>query len=840
MDSNRAPVTLSSVQIALPAWWFWRRFSLRRVLRNPLRVIAVVLSVAIATTLCTAVVKVSFASVSSFEQSLGIGDPRSAVLLSPIGGRFELTEIRRCLTPITPYADIVAVRRESGVLQSRAGTRAVSIAGVAGYGSFADIPGERGKAWEISPMIRQSLGLAEGDVVSLDVGGTVLKLEVPDLSARLLRGEIVDVVVPLEKLKEDRFVDSVALTPRSGTPDTFIQGFASSLRDCFGSTVGVRIETYQQPLERSEQLLAAYRMNILIMAGVTLLVCGLLISQATHVALRSQLRELSILRSLGVSRIACFGIVVIEGAFLTFLGALLGGSVGYPIAVWMTGFLINTAQDIYQVSIVPFGVGYTITQSVIVLLGITVCGATASALSARSVLSLAPCRGTRREQVHNQPIHSGQAIVLAFLGAFICAVSIMLVTLFGGAALSYLSVASVLAAAVLCSPAAIVCVASFMPYASSYLAPRLAKGSLRVAGRHFLFSGVAASLAIALMIGLSLMVSSFHGTLSQWSATRLAGDLFVSAALSGNGNESRIESRYIEQIRAYRGFEAVVPYYETTSDVGTHSVVVGGTDISRQCARAVYTFLQGECEGAWQTGALISESAARKLKLSMGSSFILEGDSFIVSGIIQEFGTEAPLIIIDEEVFTRHYPAHYPKTITIDLVASQSREQARAWLETLDPKLLVVRDSGELRALVDTLFTRTFRVTESVRWIVFVLAILGMVSTGAQYVWERRREFKASYVLGVSPRVLALSVGLEVGGIAVAALLTGVVAGSGIGWCLTRYINPSVFGWTLRYELSAAPFVEAAMLPLVAAGFSVLIALRLVRVIMRSIRMADE
>jgi ABC-type antimicrobial peptide transport system permease subunit len=840
MDSGRAPVKRDGDRIVFPAWWFWRRFSLRRVLRNPLRVVAVVLSVAIATTLCTAVVKVSFASVSSFEQSLGIGDPRSGVLLSPIGGRFELSEIRRCLTPITPYADIVAVRRESGTLQSRAGTRAVSVAGIAGYGSFLDVAGGRGDAWEISPTIRQSLNLAKGDVVSLDVGGTVLKLEVPDLSARLLRGEIVDVVVPLEKLKEDRFVDSVALTPRSGAPDTFIQGFAASLHECFGATVGVRIETYQQPLERSEQLLAAYRMNILIMAGVTLLVCGLLISQATHVALRSQLRELSILRSLGVSRTACFGTVVIEGAFLTFLGALLGGTVGYPIAVWMTGFLINTAQDIYQVSIVPFGVSYNIIQGIVVLLGITVCGGVASALSARGVLTLAPCRGTRREQVHNQPIRGSRASALAVLGVLVCVVSIGLVTFFGGVELSYLSVASVLAAAVLCSPAAIVSVARFMPYARLYLAPRLAKGSLRVAGRHFLFSGVAASLAIALMVGLSLMVSSFHGTLSRWSATRLAGDLFVSAALSGSGNEGRIESRYVEQIHSYRGFEAVVPYYETTSEVGQHSVVVGGTDISRQCARAVYTFLQGGCEEGWQTGALISESAARKLKLSLGSSFMLEGDSFSVRGIVQEFGTEAPLIIIDEQVFTRRYPAHRPKTITIDLADSQSREQARAWLEALDPKLLVIRDSGELRALVDTLFTRTFRVTESVRWIVFVLAILGIVSTGAQYVWERRREFKTACVLGVSPRVLALSVGIETGGIAVAALLTGVVAGSGIGWCLTRYINPNVFGWSLSYELAVTPFIEAATLPLVTAGISTLIALRLIRVIMQSVRMADE
>jgi len=824
-------------------WWLWRRFSLRQILRNPLRIVAVIASVALATTLWSAVLKVSIASVSTFEQSLGFGESQSGILVSPVGGRIEERAVQRCFAPLSAYADIAAIRREAGVLRTKTGSRVVSVAGVAGYGTSQGVALSRDSRWEVSPETREALGLIAGESITLSVAGASFNAIVPELSGRLLQGELVDVVVPFEEMASPAYIDSVVLKPRTGNTADFVRDISSFIRSCLAGSPEVRIETFEKPLQRAENLLAAYRMNIVIMAGVTLLVCGLLVSQATHVALRAQLRELSILRSLGVSRGSCFATVVVEGALLSLLGALLGSTVGYPIAVWLTGFLINTAQEIYQVSMQPFGLGYSFTQVLAVLVGISLWGAFSSACAARGVLSLAPYRGTRREQIHNHPLQKRTATVCAVVGLLVCASCIALAEYVGGTIYSYISVASVLFCAVLCSPLAMALVARSIPITAGLLALRLARGSVRAAGRHFLLSGVAASLAIALMTGLSLMVLSFHGTLSRWSATRLSGDLFVSAALSGNGNEGRIEPRYVDAIRGNAAFSAVVPYYETTSEVNQRSVVVGGTDISLQCQRSVYTFLQGGCEskgGLWDNQVLVSESAARKLNLAVGAIFTLEGIDLAVRGILQEFGTEQPLVVIDQRIFQQRYPEHHPKTLTLDLTSSGERNRIRESIVALAPELLIVRDSRELRDLVDTLFNRTFRVTESVRWIVFVLAILGLVSTGVQYVWERRREFKTASIIGVPRFTLALSVGVETGAVALAALVTGLITGSAIGWCLTRYINPYVFGWSLTFTLSTRPFAEAVLFLLAVVLLSTLISWRIFGMIARTVRLADE
>ena len=116
--------------------------------------------------------------------------------------------------------------------------------------------------------------------------------------------------------------------------------------------------------------------------------------------------------------------------------------------------------------------------------------------------------------------------------------------------------------------------------------------------------------------------------------------------------------------------------------------------------------------------------------------------------------------------------------------------------------------------LVETLFNRTFRVTDSVRAIVFVMALLGLLSTTAQYIWERRRELRVAYVIGVTRRVLVTSLTIEVVFVAGLAAIGGVIAGiviAGIiiGWCLTCYINPLVFGWALNFTVSPRPILEA-------------------------------
>jgi putative ABC transport system permease protein len=270
---------------------------------------------------------------------------------------------------------------------------------------------------------------------------------------------------------------------------------------------------------------------------------------------------------------------------------------------------------------------------------------------------------------------------------------------------------------------------------------------------------------------------------------------------------------------------------------------VAGVDLKTQCLRGVYRFTQGSCVGediSWVGRALISENAVRKLRLKRGSRLKLEGRDFEVVGIVQEFGTESPLIVVDRGDFENIYPNHYPESLTIDLKDADKLEGVKSLLKRQLPETLSIRDQRELLELVETLFNRTFRVTESVRWIVFVLALLGLVSTGAQYIWERRRELRIAEVLGITPKTLTLSLVIETALLSAVATLVGLLAGIGIGWCLTDYINPLVFGWSLVFKVGIVPVLESTAFLIAVIIASGLVSHLMVGKIVGSCRLEDE
>jgi putative ABC transport system permease protein len=118
--------------------------------------------------------------------------------------------------------------------------------------------------------------------------------------------------------------------------------------------------------------------------------------------------------------------------------------------------------------------------------------------------------------------------------------------------------------------------------------------------------------------------------------------------------------------------------------------------------------------------------------------------------------------------------------------------------------------------------------------------MLGLVSTCAQYLWERRREFKTLLVLGVPRRTLFGAVAIEAATVTSAALVLGLIAGVLVGWTLTEYINPLVFGWSLTFSLSWVPALEALVFYILVVVGSIGVSVKLFQLIASQVRLADE
>lgn len=790
--------------------WLFRRFMLRRALQNPVRLTLLVCAVAVATTLVASVLRVSVAGVESFEDSLGLSAEEYPLVVSPRGGRIQLGELDRCLAPLRNTFSIAAYRRDVGEVVTERGRHAVAVVGLAGLQDEGNAASEGGDIL-VSDRMARELAIRPGSTLEVLVDGGVVQGKAGHMAQLSTALPPLAVVVPLSRLPSDNgaaVVDALLLRPRN---DVDLKRSRDSLADwlttCGALSVPVQVDTATSRLERGESLVAAYRFNIMIMAGMTLLVCALLVSQATQLSLRNLSRELSVLRTLGVGRVACLMAVVQEAAAVGLLGAVAGVTIGEPVIVRITELFLQTAHDIYNLSLGTGGSLY-LGQRSLVVVGMVLLSVSGALLGGLEALRVAPSVGTRSEHAQVKPISPRWALPLAVLSVGGWVVVAGAASFSDSVSLAYLFVAASIASVAGITPYVLLVAPRFLTPINDSLLVWFARGGIVMGGRGFILGAVGATLSMSLICALSLMVGSFRQTLDGWAAQRLQGDLFVSAALEGQGNEARIPPQLIPEVRALAGVLRVLPYYETMTTYGDRPLVVSSSDIAAQLDRGIYVLRSGELNRELLVsgkGAMASESAARKLGIAVGDTLNVEGRAFTVVAIIQEFGTEHPLIQVDQAIFLSMYPGQRPENLTIDLQPTATTHSVRGGVEQVVKSVGIVRDNRELRDLVLTLFDRTFRITLSIRWIVFGIAMLGLVLASLQHLWERRREIKTMHVLGFSPGEIVGAHVVEAVVVCALPVMVGLIGGIGLGWGLTALVNPRSFGWSLEFSLSIIP-----------------------------------
>jgi putative ABC transport system permease protein len=812
--------------------WLFERFILRRSLRNPVRLLLLLCAIAVSTTLVSSVLRVSLASVTSFEESLGYSGQEYPLIVTPRGGRLSMREVGRCLSSLRDTFTVVAYRREVGEVKTPTGPRAVSVIGVTGVQDRSTSELGQQSGIVTSERMARSLGCGEGGSLTLTVAGRSidgpLTLD-PKTAGLAMEG----VFVPLSWLSRDEgevIADAILLKPQGSAPvEEYQRSLAHFLPSCAALSVPIQVDTVTGRGERNESLVAAYRFNIMIMAGMTLLVCALLISQATQLSLRSLARELSVLQTLGVGKIGCFAGIVLEAAIVGGAGGVLGVTVGEPLTVRLTELFLQTAHDIYNLN-VGGGDSLYLAQRVSVVVGMVIMASVGAALGTFEALRVSPSVGTRVEHLHVKPISERWAIRLAVVSCALFVAALVAATLSTSAVCAYLFIAACLGLVAGCTPAALSIAPRALWWSRGSLLMWFARGGIQVGGRGFLLGAIGAALSMTLICSLSLMVGSFRTTLEGWTLQRLQGDLFVSAPLEGTGNDPRIPSDLATRVRGLQGVRRVIPYYETMTTYDGRPLVVSASRMEDQLARGIYVVRAGVLEKEpliSGRAALLSESAARKLHLSIGDSMAIEGRRVVVTAIIQEFGTEHPLVLIDEGLFLDLYPRQPPENLTIDLEGNVSPRMVKGDLESVVGAVGVVRDNRELREYALTLFDRTFQITLSIRWIVFGIALLGMVLTALQNLWERRREIKTMRVIGFSPEQIIGAHVVENAVVCALPVVLGLVGGVALGWGLTEFVNPRAFGWSITFTLSAMPALVGFAF-IVGVAFVTLVAIRVV------------
>ena len=593
---------------------------------------------------------------------------------------------------------------------------------------------------------------------------------------------------------------------------------------------GLRLVGAGERAAARERLSRSFRINLQAMSLLALLVGAFLIYNAMTFSVLRRRRLLGTLRLLGVGRGQLALLVLGEALLVALVGSLLGLVLGIFLAQGLVQLVARTINDLYftlavtGVTLAPASLAKAVGLGVLTALLATL----APALEAARTTPITMTRRSRVEQSTHRalPWLSGAGMLAMLTGALVLGGSSRAL------APGFIGLFLVITGYLLLVPPGVL-------FLSRGLSPLLKRGfgmPGRLAGRNIEASlsrtapAVAAlTLAVAVTVGMGIMVTSFRTTVAHWLQETLQGDLYLS--IPGDNMEAvaaALPPALPGRLRELPGIAELSLGRRLQVETGSGPVDLLAIEMAKRSYRG-FRFTGETLPGLWPafhegSSLLISEPLAWHRRLQVGDRVQLHTASgprtFTVGGIFHDYGSERGMVVLAMEVYRSAWRDSSVSSIGLYLEPGQDgaamRTRVRRLAASLDHRI-EVRSSAEILESSLELFDRTFLITAVLRWLVMGVAFVGIFGAFLALMLERRRESAILRATGMLPGELGRMLMLQS---AVLGLMAGLLA-LPLGWVmallLIEVINKRAFGWSIQSLLVPGVFVQALLLAVMAA-----------------------
>ena len=771
--------------------------------RHPGQALTLILGLALATALWTAVQAINAEARASYAEANRLLQPAEAGVLTAPAGRI----------PLERY---VALRRAgwqvSPVLEGRidAGGARVTLLGVDAL-SYPALPlAEPPTQMEDPGAILQPPGrlFANED--------TARAITRPDLPPVILAPDMPAGIVLADIGIAEGLLDQRGQLSRiivAGDQPMGLPPLADTAPDLVYAPAQARAET--------EGLTRSFHLNLTAF-GLLSFAVGLFIVHGTiGLAFEQRRGIMRTLRALGVPARGLAAAMLAEVLAAGLLAGLLGVAMGYGIATALLPGVAATLGGLYgaevagSLSLRPawIGAGLAMAMGGVLLAAAQVLWRAwhlpVLALSGSEAWRMAGARGLRWQA----------AAGLALMGA-----SALVVRLFDGLIAGF------------------ACQAALLLGAALLLAPLLAL-LLRLGGRlarrpvaDWLWSDMRAQLpglslalmalllALATNIGVGTMVSSFRLTFTDWLDRRLSADLYISTT----GPEQSTELRQWLDGRA----EAVLPVRSTEARLAGRPGRIYGV-VDDALYRDTWPIVRST-PGMWDAviageGVLINEQLHFAARLQPGDPLeLMPGWTLPVAGIYADYGNPDAQAITGLEALIARVPALPDRQLAVR--GADPAALAAGLRDAFDLPADAIVPQREIKAASLRVFERTFLVTGALN--LLTLGVAGFaILTSLLTLWTMRLpQLAPAWAMGLTRAQLARLEILRALALAALTALLALPLGLGLAWTLLAVINVEAFGWRLPMYLFPLDWLRLFALALIAAALAALIpALRLRR-----------
>ncbi|HXI11791.1 MAG TPA: FtsX-like permease family protein [Thermoanaerobaculia bacterium] len=578
----------------------------------------------------------------------------------------------------------------------------------------------------------------------------------------------------------------------------------------------MRVERPARRNERVGKMLRAFRINLFALAGVALLVGTFLVYNTVLISILRRRRDVGILKTVGVSSRQIFFAFIGEGALFGLIGSLAGLGLGYALS-WSTLDLIGRTINALYVSSKPETIDLS-WPLVVIAMGVgTVVSVISSILPALEAAAIRPGALIRSGIYQRLASRDVKRLAGVALCCFALAAAACFVPSWSGIAVGgYISVLLLITGFSLLSPLAIESVSRFLaPSLTRWFGPagRLAAVSLPASLRRTAVASAALSVAIGMMIAVSLMVGSFRETVRVWVDQTIASDLWLRPARGLASAPSAVfPAAILDDLTRFDFIEAADPvrgrdmvYRDSIIAVGSGDFRIASVHSNlpmvkpRRAREALVAAIRSN-------GVFISESFSIKFKKDVGDVVELPLESgvvrFPITGIYRDYSNDRGVVVMDRPLYISQFHDSSISSIAIFLRKGTDPEAARRQIEDgLGKKYRIFGfTNGSIRTEVMKIFDQTFLITYALLVVALVVAILGIINTLSALILERTREIALLKVFGMSTDQLRTVVILESAILGITSTLVGVATGYALSVVLIYVINKQSFGWTIEFS----------------------------------------
>jgi putative ABC transport system permease protein len=520
---------------------------------------------------------------------------------------------------------------------------------------------------------------------------------------------------------------------------------------------GIKLETAEAQKNAVQQMTAAFELNLTALSLLALVVGMFLIYNTVTFSVIQRRPIFGILRCLGVTQGQLFTLILSEAALFSVIGSAIGVGLGIVLGRSIVGLITQTINDFYFIVNVQQVTLSNFTIAKGLFIGIA-SALFASALPAIEAMNTTPTLTLQRSTLEGKVQALLPKLVISWL-ALTGAGILLLRWQSGGLIAAFAGLFAVLLGAALLTPPLITALMQvFSPVSQSVL------GVLgRLAPRDILRSLSRTSVAIAalmvsvsVIVGVSIMVGSFRGTVVQWLDQTLQADIYVSPpSTTANRVLGKLDPAIVDQLKTFPGIQKAVGYNDADVRVVDYNkqvkLIAADGDVSQ--GKRPYAWIRPDLgKDPWNAldagkGAIISEALILRENLAEPPETITletpEGDrTFPVIAVFYDYSSDRGTIILDDNLYEQYW--HDSSVASLGLFVNPNADVEQIVEQVRDrfknQQTLSVQSNVSLRQGSLEIFDRTFAITDALRLLAVVVAFIGVLSTLMSLQLERTRE----------------------------------------------------------------------------------------------------